>query len=154
MWRVYEDTKHCDPLKRGAHHFYHTDDIARLFGYLNAACSNRGQSDGEFRHRPINEGFVKSCMQRRTHDELSEFALFLWFSVADGIGRHRIFLIVYWIYEYTAYTPQAENIRQRRAGGTWVNEGETLMGWKVESVSSTKLQQQDRTIELELYVRR
>jgi hypothetical protein len=41
-------------------------------------------------------------------------------------------------------------------GGTWVNEGETFMGWKVESVSGTgtKLQQQDRTIELELYARR
>ena len=40
--------------------------------------------------------------------------------------------------------------------GTWVNEGETFMGWKVESVSSTstKLQQQDRTIELDLYLRR
>jgi hypothetical protein len=41
-------------------------------------------------------------------------------------------------------------------GGTWVSEGENFMGWKVESVSSTstKLQQQDRTIELELYTQR
>ena len=41
-------------------------------------------------------------------------------------------------------------------GGTWVNEGESFMGWKVESVgsTSTKLQQQDRSIELELYPQR
>ena len=41
-------------------------------------------------------------------------------------------------------------------GGTWVNEGESFMGWKVESVgsTSTKLQQQDRAIELELYPQR
>lgn len=41
-------------------------------------------------------------------------------------------------------------------GGTWVSEGESFMGWKVESVSATgtTLQQQDRTIELELYARR
>jgi hypothetical protein len=41
-------------------------------------------------------------------------------------------------------------------GGAWVNEGEDFMGWKVESVGSTgtKLQQQGRTIELELYPQR
>jgi hypothetical protein len=40
--------------------------------------------------------------------------------------------------------------------GTWVNEGEDFMGWKVASIgeTSTKLQQQDRTIELELYAQR
>jgi hypothetical protein len=40
--------------------------------------------------------------------------------------------------------------------GTWVNEGESFMGWKVEAVDSmsTKLQQQGRTIELELYAQR
>jgi len=37
--------------------------------------------------------------------------------------------------------------------GTWVNEGETFKGWKVQSVerTSTKLQQQNRTVELHLY---
>jgi hypothetical protein len=37
-----------------------------------------------------------------------------------------------------------------------VNEGEDFMGWKVASVgeTSTKLQQQDRTVELELYGQR
>jgi hypothetical protein len=40
--------------------------------------------------------------------------------------------------------------------GTWVNEGESFMGWTVEAVgsTSTKLQQQGRTIELELYAKR
>jgi hypothetical protein len=37
--------------------------------------------------------------------------------------------------------------------GSWVSEGETLAGWKVGSIDSAgiKLQQQDRTIELQLY---
>jgi hypothetical protein len=37
--------------------------------------------------------------------------------------------------------------------GTWVNEGESFMGWKIASVNSTStmLQQQDSTIKLELY---
>jgi hypothetical protein len=40
--------------------------------------------------------------------------------------------------------------------GTWVNEGDSFMGWTVEAVgsTSTKLQQQGRTIELELYAQR
>jgi hypothetical protein len=40
--------------------------------------------------------------------------------------------------------------------GAWVSEGESFMGWKVEAVGSmsTKLQQQGRTIELDLYDRR
>jgi hypothetical protein len=40
--------------------------------------------------------------------------------------------------------------------GAGVSEGESFMGWKVEAVgsTSTKLQQQGRTIELELYDRR
>jgi hypothetical protein len=40
--------------------------------------------------------------------------------------------------------------------GTWVNEGEDFMGWKVASIGemSTKLQQQDRTVELEFYAQR
>jgi hypothetical protein len=37
--------------------------------------------------------------------------------------------------------------------GSWVSEGETLAGWKVGAIDSAgiKLQQQDRTIELQLY---
>jgi hypothetical protein len=37
--------------------------------------------------------------------------------------------------------------------GTWVSEGETLAGWKVGAIDpdGIKLQQQDRTIELQLY---
>ena len=37
--------------------------------------------------------------------------------------------------------------------GAWVGEGETFRGWKVQSVgsTSTKLEQQNRTIELHLY---
>jgi hypothetical protein len=37
--------------------------------------------------------------------------------------------------------------------GSWVSEGESFMGWKVQSVdtASARLQQQDRTIELQLY---
>jgi hypothetical protein len=39
------------------------------------------------------------------------------------------------------------------ARGSWLNEGESFMGWRIQSVdaSSAKLQQQDRTIELQLY---
>jgi hypothetical protein len=39
--------------------------------------------------------------------------------------------------------------------GSWLAEGESFMGWKIQSVdaSSAKLQQQDRTIELQLYPR-
>jgi hypothetical protein len=37
--------------------------------------------------------------------------------------------------------------------GNWVSEGESLTGWKVQAIDSTgvKLQQQDRTIDLQLY---
>jgi hypothetical protein len=37
--------------------------------------------------------------------------------------------------------------------GNWVSEGETLTGWKVQTIEpgGVKLQQQDRTIELQLY---
>jgi hypothetical protein len=37
--------------------------------------------------------------------------------------------------------------------GSWVSEGESLTGWKVKAIDAggVKLQQQDRTIELELY---
>ena len=37
--------------------------------------------------------------------------------------------------------------------GNWVSEGENLTGWKVQAIdpAGVKLQQQDRTIELELY---
>lgn len=37
--------------------------------------------------------------------------------------------------------------------GTWMSEGETIMGWKLHSIdpTSTRLQQADRTIELWLY---
>jgi len=37
--------------------------------------------------------------------------------------------------------------------GSWVSEGESLTGWKVQAIdpSAVKLQQQDRTIELQLY---
>jgi hypothetical protein len=39
------------------------------------------------------------------------------------------------------------------AHGSWVSEGESLTGWKVQTIDSggVKLQQQDRTIELQLY---
>jgi hypothetical protein len=37
--------------------------------------------------------------------------------------------------------------------GSWVTEGDNFMGWIISSVdsSSAKVQQQDRTIELQLY---
>jgi hypothetical protein len=37
--------------------------------------------------------------------------------------------------------------------GSWLNEGESFMGWRIQSVdgSSARLQQQDRTIQLQLY---
>jgi hypothetical protein len=37
--------------------------------------------------------------------------------------------------------------------GTWVSEGESLAGWKVKAIDAggVKLQQQDRTIDLQLY---
>lgn len=37
--------------------------------------------------------------------------------------------------------------------GNWVSEGESLTGWKVQAIDAAgvKLQQQDRTIELQLY---
>jgi len=37
--------------------------------------------------------------------------------------------------------------------GTWVTEGESFMGWTVQSIDSTgmRLQQQNRTVELTLY---
>jgi hypothetical protein len=37
--------------------------------------------------------------------------------------------------------------------GSWVSEGESLTGWKVQAIDAggVKLQQQDRTIELQLY---
>ena len=37
--------------------------------------------------------------------------------------------------------------------GSWVSEGETLTGWKVQAIGAdgVKLQQQDHTIELQLY---
>jgi hypothetical protein len=37
--------------------------------------------------------------------------------------------------------------------GSWVSEGETLTGWKVQAIDAggVKLQQQDHTIELQLY---
>jgi hypothetical protein len=40
-----------------------------------------------------------------------------------------------------------------RAAGIWASEGEDLSGWKVHSVTATtvKLQQRDRTVELQLY---
>lgn len=40
--------------------------------------------------------------------------------------------------------------------GTWVSEGESFMGWKLQSITdtSTKLQQHNRVIELELYAER
>lgn len=40
--------------------------------------------------------------------------------------------------------------------GTWVQEGESFMGWKLTSVddAAATLQQQGRTIELELYAKR
>jgi hypothetical protein len=39
--------------------------------------------------------------------------------------------------------------------GSWVNEGESFMGWRIQSVgaSSARLQQQDRIVELQLYPR-
>jgi hypothetical protein len=42
------------------------------------------------------------------------------------------------------------------ATGSWVSEGETFMGWKVESIEpgSAKLQQAGRTLELHLYEQR
>jgi hypothetical protein len=91
MGRVYEESKHSHPLQRGAVHFYHTDDIAGLFGDLDVPCRNLRQRDGEARHGPVNERFVKSCVQCRTHNESRDLALFLWFGVADGKGCHRIF---------------------------------------------------------------
>jgi len=46
-------------------------------------------------------------------------------------------------------------VKKADSQGTWASEGENLMGWKVHSVSATavKLQQQDRTVELQLYPR-
>ena len=40
--------------------------------------------------------------------------------------------------------------------GTWVSQGETFMGWTVQSIDATsiKLRQADRTLELQLYERR
>ena len=40
--------------------------------------------------------------------------------------------------------------------GTWVTEGESFMGWTVQSINSegTRLQQQDRAVELTLYPQR
>jgi hypothetical protein len=39
--------------------------------------------------------------------------------------------------------------------GSWLSEGESFMGWRIQSVdvSSARLQKQDRTIELQLYPR-
>jgi hypothetical protein len=41
------------------------------------------------------------------------------------------------------------------SAGSWVVEGESFMGWKIQSVDATsaRLQQKDRTIELQLYPR-
>lgn len=40
--------------------------------------------------------------------------------------------------------------------GTWVSEGESFMGWKLQSITNTgtKLQQHNRVIELQLYAER
>ncbi|HEY7550092.1 MAG TPA: hypothetical protein VH913_11320 [Hyphomicrobiaceae bacterium] len=40
--------------------------------------------------------------------------------------------------------------------GAWLSEGETILGWKVESIDAmtAKLQQADRSVELELYPRK
>jgi hypothetical protein len=42
------------------------------------------------------------------------------------------------------------------AGGIWAREGEDFMGWKVRSVDRTavKLEQNGRTIEVQLYPQR
>jgi hypothetical protein len=44
-------------------------------------------------------------------------------------------------------------LTKANSAGSWVNEGEIFLGWKLQSVDvgSAKLQQQDRTIELQLY---
>jgi hypothetical protein len=44
-------------------------------------------------------------------------------------------------------------ISKANANSAWVSEGESYMGWKVQSVSSsgTTLQQSNRTLQLELY---
>jgi hypothetical protein len=41
------------------------------------------------------------------------------------------------------------------SAGSWVGEGGSFMGWKIQSVDATsaRLQQRDRTIELQLYPR-
>jgi hypothetical protein len=42
------------------------------------------------------------------------------------------------------------------ATGAWIVEGESFMGWKVQSIDAggAKLQQADQTIELQLYAKR
>jgi hypothetical protein len=37
--------------------------------------------------------------------------------------------------------------------GTWLGEGETILGWKIESIDAmtARLQQAGRSLELELY---
>jgi hypothetical protein len=47
-------------------------------------------------------------------------------------------------------------VRKPDPNGAWVREGEDFMGWKVQSISAgaAKLQQSDRTIELQLYAER
>jgi len=51
---------------------------------------------------------------------------------------------------------EAYLVRKPDPHGAWVREGEDFMGWKVQSISagSAKLQQSDRTIELQLYAER
>jgi hypothetical protein len=46
-------------------------------------------------------------------------------------------------------------VTKTNSAGSWVGEGESFMGWKIQSVDATsaRLQQQDRTIELQLYPR-
>ena len=46
-------------------------------------------------------------------------------------------------------------LTKTNSAGSWVGEGESFMGWKIQSVDATsaKPRQQDRTIELQLYPR-
>jgi hypothetical protein len=44
-------------------------------------------------------------------------------------------------------------LTKTNSAGSWVGEGESFLGWKIQSVDTTsaKLRQQDRIIELQLY---
>jgi hypothetical protein len=53
----------------------------------------------------------------------------------------------------TSSVRKAYLLNKADSQGTWLGEGESFRGWKVQSIDSTsaKLQQQSRTIELHLY---